>query len=171
MLAIEKSKSQPFSRLLYALGIRHVGEKAAYVLANRFDSLDKLNQATEEQLRNIPEVGPIMAGAIVEFFHSPVARRLIEKLKKAKLNMIQPTLKRGTQPLAGQTFVFTGELQSFTRSEAQKFIQELGANFSSSVSKDTDFVVAGENPGSKYERAKRLNVKIIDEKELKRLIK
>ncbi|GAG97461.1 unnamed protein product, partial [marine sediment metagenome] len=86
-------------------------------------------------------------------------------------NMSQPTVKGGARPLAGETFVFTGELQSFTRTEAQRLIQELGGNFSSSVSKETDFVVAGENSGSKYERARKLNVKIINEAEFKRLIK
>jgi DNA ligase (NAD+) len=171
ILAIDRSKSQPLQRLLYALGIRHIGEKAAYVLANKFGSLDNFSQAGQDELCAIPEVGPIMASAIVEFFRDPAARQLIEKLKKAKIKMLQPKVKKGIQPLAEKTFVFTGELQDFTRPEAQKLVQELGANFSSSVSKNTDYVVMGDNPGSKYEQAKRLKVKIINEAEFKRLIK
>jgi len=169
--AIEKSKSQPLSRLLFALGIRHTGEKAAYVLANKFGSMDKLAQATQDELKDIPEVGPIMAAAIVGFFGSPQAKQLIERLKEAGLNMSQPAVKGGARPLAGKTFVFTGELRSLTRTGAQRLVQELGGNFSSSVSKETDFVVAGESPGSKYKRARKLNVKIINEAEFKRLIK
>lgn len=169
--AIEKSKSQPLSRLLFALGIRHAGEKAAYVLANKFGTMDKLAQATQDELKDIPEIGPIMAAAIVNFFRSPQAKQLIEKLKKAGLNMSQPAVKGGARPLAGESFVFTGELQSFTRTEAQRLVQELGGNFSSGLSRETDFVVAGENPGSKYERARKLNVKIINEAEFKKLVK
>lgn len=169
--AIEKSKSQPLSRLLFALGIRHVGEKAAYVLANKFGSLDKLIKVSREQLQSIPEVGPVMASAIVNFFREPLAKRLIERLKKAKVNMIQPGAKRGEFPLKGLTFVFTGELKDFTRTLAQRLVQERGGNISSSVSRRCNFVVVGDNPGSKYERAKRLGVKIIDESEFKRMIK
>ena len=169
--AIEKSKMQPLSRLLFALGIRHVGEKAAYVLANKFDSIDSLSQASQDELQNIPEVGPIMAKSIVEFFKSPQVRQLIGKLKKAKVKMHQPIIKQRAQILAGKTFVFTGELKTFTRAQAQRLVQQLGGNLSSSVSKICDFVVAGANPGSKYARAKKISVKVIDEADFKRMIK
>jgi DNA ligase (NAD+) len=170
LLAIEKSKCQPLHRLLYALGIRHVGEKAAFVLANKFGSMDALAQAKQEELQEIPEIGPIMAQAIVDFFHNPYASELLMKLKAAKLNMLQATLKHTTS-LANKTFVFTGELTSLTRRQAQSLVQQRGGNYASSVSKNTDFVVVGENPGSKYEQAKKLNIKTIDEVEFKKLIK
>ena len=169
--AIEKSKPQPLARLLYALGIRHIGEKAAYVLANKFGSIKKLSQARKEQLENTPEVGPIMAESIVEFFKSKQVEQMIEDFKSAGLNMTQLVVRRAAQPLAQEIFVFTGELQGFSRSQVQRLVQELGGNFSSSVSKKTNFLVAGKNAGSKYEQAKKLNVKIIDESEFKKLIK
>jgi DNA ligase (NAD+) len=171
LLAIEKSKSQPLYRLLYALGIRHVGEKAAFVLANKFGSMDALVQAKQEELQEIPEIGPIMAQAIVDFFHNSYARKLLMKLKAAKLNMLQATLKHTTSALVNKTFVFTGELTSLTRNQAQRLVQEQGGNCSSSVNKHTDFVVVGENPGSKFEKAKKLNLKIINEAEFTKLIK
>jgi len=170
LVAIEKSKNQPLSRLLLALGIRHVGEKAAYVLANKFGSIERLSQASPDDLRDIPEVGPIMAEAIVDFFRSSEAKQLISRLKEAKLNMVQPTLKKGAQTLEGKTFVFTGELRDFSRSQAQRLVQQLGGGASSSVSKEVDFVVAGEKPGSKYNKAKKLNVKIIDEAQFKKML-
>ncbi|MCQ9207852.1 MAG: NAD-dependent DNA ligase LigA [Omnitrophica bacterium] len=169
--AIEKSKKQPLSRLLLALGIRHAGEKAAYVLANRFGNIERLSQASRDELQGIPEVGPIMAEAIVAFFRSSGAKQLLLRLNKASLNMVEPIAKSSSQALAGKRFVFSGELQDFSRNEAQRLVQQLGANTSSSVSKKTDFVVAGKNPGSKYAKAKSLNVKIINEAEFKKLIK
>jgi DNA ligase (NAD+) len=169
--ATEKSKKQPLSRLLFALGIRHVGEKAAFVLASRFGNIDKLTQAGKDDLQGISEIGPIMASAVVDFFSSPEAKRLIKDLREAGLNMPEPTIKRRAQNLAGKAFVFTGELESFSRNDAQRLVQELGANLSSIVSKNTDFVVAGDNPGSKYAKAKKLGLKIIDEAAFKRMIK
>jgi DNA ligase (NAD+) len=168
--AIEKSRKQPFSRLLFALGIRHVGEKAAFVLANKFGNIDKLGKATKEQLRNIPEVGPVMASGVEDFFRSSQAEKLIKDFKKAKVNMIQPNVKVRAHTLAGKTFVFTGELESFTRTDAQRLVRELGGDFSSSVSKNTDYVVVGASPGSKYDKAKKLEVSIIDEAKFKKLI-
>lgn len=168
--SIEKSKRQALSRLLFALGIRHVGEKAAYVLAHRFGSMDKLARAKQEQLRKIREVGPIMAAAIADFFNRPQARQLIERLKKAKLKMDEPKIQVGRQSLAGKTFVFTGELKGLRRDEAQALIQRLGGSFSSSVSNKTDFLVAGDSPGSKYTRAKKLGLQIINEAKFKKLI-
>jgi len=169
--AIVKSKNQPLARLLFALGIRHVGEKAAFVLANKFGSMDKLQRATEGQLCNIAEIGPIMASSIVSFFKSTQARQLLKKLKEAKVNMAQVPSKSVSGELNGKTFVFTGQMKTLNRNQAQRLVQELGAKYSSAVSQNTDFVVAGENPGSKYQQAKELKVKIINEAEFKRLLK
>jgi DNA ligase (NAD+) len=169
--AIAKSKQQPLSRLLFGLGIRHVGEKASSVLAGRFHTLDKIIQAKKEDFDNIPEIGEVMAGSIAEFFVHPESRKLLAKLKSAGLNLEEPGKDIKSSAISGKVFVFTGELSGLTRSEAQEAVKKLGAEVSSSVSKKTDFVVAGENPGSKFEEAKKLGVKIIHEKEFLRLIK
>ncbi|MBN3039265.1 MAG: NAD-dependent DNA ligase LigA [Candidatus Omnitrophica bacterium] len=169
--AIEKSKDRPLSRLLFALGIRHVGEKAAYVLASRFGNIDDLAKAKQDDLQNIAEVGPIMAEAIVEFFSSLQAKKLVESLKKAGLNLREEMAGATAWSLTGKTFVFTGELEGYSRTQAQRLVQERGGNYSSAVSKNTDFIVIGKNPGSKYEKAKKLNVKIIKEKDFKKMVK
>lgn len=169
--AIEKSKSQTLSRLLFALGIRQVGEKAAQVLAERYGSLDSLMKAKSEDLQEISEVGPVMAESIEFFFKQPGTRKLIEKLKKAKVRMTEEVKRVGPQPLKGKTFVFTGELKGFARHEAEALVKSLGGRSSPSVSKQTDFVVCGSSPGSKYDKAKKLGVRIIDEKEFEALIK
>ncbi|MFN3966484.1 MAG: NAD-dependent DNA ligase LigA, partial [Endomicrobiia bacterium] len=168
--AIEESKKRPLSRLLFALGIRNVGEKAAIVLAEKFLSIDNLMKATIEDLQNIYEIGPIMAESIVNFFKQPTTRKLIDKLKSAGVNM-KEEIKKGPKILEGKTFVFTGELKSFSRNEAEAKVRELGGNTSSSVSKKTDYVVVGENPGSKFDKAKKLGIKIIDENEFLKMIK
>ncbi len=169
--AIQVSKNRPLGRLLYALGIRHVGEKAAQVLAERFETMDNLMKASVDDLTSIYEVGPVMAESVVNFFRQEGTRKLIEKLKKAKVNMKTEEKKKGPQPLAGKTFVFTGELKSFTRPEAEAKVKELGGNPTSSVSKKTDYIVVGENPGSKYTKAKELGVKVVAEEEFIKLIK
>jgi len=172
LTAIEASKNQPLGRLLYALGIRHVGEKAAQVLAGRFHIMDNLMKASVENLTSIYEVGPVMAESVVKFFRQEGTKKLIEKLKKVNLKMEEEVKKKiGPQPLAGKTFVFTGELKSFTRPDAETKVKELGGNPTSSVSKKTDYVVVGENPGSKYTKAKELGVKILTEEEFIKLIK
>lgn len=169
--AIERSKQKPLSKLLYALGIRHVGEKAAEVLAEKFGSMDKLMQATEMQLRQIPEVGPVMARSIKEYFSNKFTQEVIKELKKAGVNMVQPKVeKKGPQVFAGMTVVFTGELESMTRSKAEEIVKQMGGNTSSSVSRSTSLVVVGKNPGSKYEKAKQLNIKIIYEDEFLKMI-
>jgi len=169
--AIEKSKNQPLSRLIYALGIRHVGEKASFVLAQRFKTLDNLMKAKFSDLENIYEVGPVMAQSIVDFFKNDKVKSLIKKLKQAKVNMEEKITTTRTTALTGKTVVFTGELEEFSRSEAERIVRELGGNPSSSVSKNTDFVVVGKNPGSKLEKAKKLGINIIDEKKFKEMIK
>jgi len=169
--AIEKSKERPLTRLLFALGIRHVGEKAAETLAEHFGSLDALMEAKEEELQKIPEVGPALAGSVREFFQQKEIKRLIDRLKKAGLNMKQERAEKGPQILAGKTFVFTGELRGYSRAEVEELLKNLGGKASSSVSRKTSYVVVGEVPGSKYDKAKALGVPILSEEEFERLIK
>jgi len=171
LVAIEASKKRPLSRLLYALGIRHIGEKAAYLLAQKFKTLDNLIQAERSDFEAIYEIGEIMAESIVEFFRNPHSKKLIEKLKKAGLNTKEEVIKVKKTPLTGKAVVFTGELEEFSRTEAEKIVREFGGATSSSVSKNTDFVVAGKNPGSKYDKAKKLGIKIVSEEEFKEMIK
>lgn len=169
--AIEKSKERPLARLLFALGIRHVGEKAAKTLAEEFGSIDALMEAKEEELERIPEVGPALAGSVREFFKQKEIKILIDKLKKAGLKLEQEMVKGGPQILAGKTFVFTGELKGYSRTEAEELVKNLGGKASSSVSKKTSYVVVGESPGSKYGEAKALGVPILSEEEFEKLIK
>lgn len=169
--AIEKSKERPLARLLFALGIRHVGEKAAETLAEEFGSIDALMEAKEEDLERIPEVGPALAGSVREFFKQKEIRTLVEKLRKAGLKLEQERVKKGPQILTGKTFVFTGELKGYSRSEAEKLVKNLGGKASSSVSEQTSYVVVGESPGSKYGKAKALGVPILSEEEFEKLIK
>jgi DNA ligase (NAD+) len=168
--AIEKSKQQRLSRLIYGLGIRHVGERAAYCLVQRFKILDNLLSARLEDFDALYEVGPVMAESIVGFFKQPSTKELIRKLKNTGLNLKEKTVLVKKSALSGKTIVFTGELKDYSRLRAEELARQLGADPSLSVSKNTDFVVAGENPGSKYDKAKDLGVKIIDEAEFSRLI-
>ncbi|HIE36517.1 MAG TPA: NAD-dependent DNA ligase LigA [Candidatus Omnitrophica bacterium] len=168
--AIQESKNRPLSRFLYGLGIRHVGEKAAMVLAEKFKNIDRFFELEISELESISEIGPIMATSVVKFFSSPKTKKMIEEFKKVGLNLAQKKKEIKESKIKEKIFVFTGELGSFTRSQAQKIVEELGAKWASSVSKNTDFVVAGKNPGSKYEKAKKLGVKIINEEEFKKLI-
>ena len=171
LMAIERSKQQPLSRLIFGLGIRHVGEKAAYTLAQRFKTMDNLMQAKLADLESIHEVGSVMASSIVEFFKQSSTQKLVEKLKQFGLNMQEKTVTSKTTPLSNKRVVFTGELVNFSRQEAEDIARKRGANISSSVSKNTDFVVGGKNPGSKYTKAKKLRVKIINEAQFKEMIK
>ncbi|MCM8765466.1 MAG: NAD-dependent DNA ligase LigA [Candidatus Omnitrophica bacterium] len=169
--AIEESKKRPFSKFLYGLGIRHVGEKAALVLAERFKDIDTLMRTKVEDLLEIYEVGPVMAESIVNFFKQKSTQDLVKKFKKAGLILKEEEKKLGPQPLKGKKFVFTGELSEFSRKEAEELVRSLGGEASAAVSKNIDFVVVGENPGSKFAKAKELGVKIIDETEFKKLVK
>ncbi|MCM8797574.1 MAG: NAD-dependent DNA ligase LigA [Candidatus Omnitrophica bacterium] len=169
--AIERSKSRSLSRLIYALGIRHVGEKAAYVLATRFKTMDNLMKAERDVLDSIYEVGPVLSESIVHYFSSVSVRRLIERLKKAGINMQEGLRESRDTPFSGKNIVFTGELKSYSRAEAEELVLSLGGNATSGVSKNTDFLVVGDNPGSKYEKAKQLGVKIINEAQFKEMIK
>ncbi len=171
LAGIEKSKEQPLSRLIYGLGIRHVGEKAAYVLAQRFGTMDSLMKAEVSDLDAIYEVGSVMAESIVNFFRQESTRQLIKKLKDASLNFQEKLAAAKKTSLTGKTIVFTGELKGFSRLEAEALVRELGGNAASSVGKNTDLVVVGENPGSKYNKAKELGIKIIDEDEFREMIR
>jgi len=169
--AIENSKKQPLNRLLYGFGIRHIGEKAARVLAEKFGDIMGLEHASVEELTAIPEIGPVMAEAVKEFFSQASVKKVITELKKAGVNMAQPKMEAPVSNISGRTFVLTGELETFSRSEAEAKILELGGNATSSVSKKTDYLVLGKDPGSKYDKAKKLGVKILNENEFKELIK
>ncbi len=169
--AIENSKKKPLARLIYALGIRHVGEKAALSLTQKFKTLDNLAAAKKSDLDGIYEVGSVMAQSVADYFSLTSTGKLIEDLRKAGLNFKEETPRVKAGPLAGKTLVFTGELKSCSRQEAEELARKYAGNVVSSVSKAADFVVAGENPGSKYDKAKKLGVKIIDEKIFLEMIK
>jgi DNA ligase (NAD+) len=168
--AIEASKGRPLSRLINALGIRHVGERTAEVLADRFGSLDALINATEEELAAIPGIGPVVAASIARFFSESENLEVLQKLKEAGVAP-KAEARRETAAFAGKTVVFTGGLESMTREQAEALVRKLGANPSSSVSKNTDLVVAGEKAGSKLEKARQLGVKVISETEFVDLLK
>ncbi|MCD6413877.1 MAG: NAD-dependent DNA ligase LigA, partial [Elusimicrobia bacterium] len=167
---IENSKKRPFSRFLYALGIPYIGEKSAEILAENYKTLDDLISVSKEELVTIPEIGQVMAESIYNFFRLESTKMLLEKFKKAGLKFEVETVKKSDK-LKGKTFVFTGELESFTRKEAESLVEKLGGRATSSVSRNTDFVVVGENPGSKFEKAKKLGIKILNEEQFKELIK
>ncbi|HCG98457.1 MAG: DNA ligase (NAD(+)) LigA [Candidatus Aquicultor primus] len=168
--AIEVSKERPLARLLFALGIRHVGAHVAEVLAEYFGSVAALSRASHEELTGIDEIGPKIAESIVDFFGEERNTQVIEKLRRAGVKMEQAVVARPEQRFAGQTFVFTGTMSKLTRSEAEAIVKSMGAKASSSVSKKTAYVVAGEEAGSKYAKAKSLGVKILTEEEFMGLI-
>lgn len=167
--AIEKSKQQGLARLLCAFGIRQVGSKAAKVLAKRYATLDEVMEATEEELTSIDDVGPVTARYIVEWFQSEQSRRQIELLRQAGVSF-ESKEEVGDNRFAGKTFVLTGTLETFTRSEAESIIERLGGKASGSVSKKTSYVVAGENPGSKLTKAQSLGVPVLTETQFRELI-
>jgi DNA ligase (NAD+) len=165
---IEASKKLPLERVIYGLGIRMVGERTAQFLAEHFGSMDALENAGVEELQDVNEVGPRIADSIVEFFSITANRKLVERLREAGLTLTGQKKQRGTR-LAGKTFVLTGTLAHFTRDEAKKMIEDAGGKVTGSVSKKTDYVVAGADAGSKLDKAKELGVKVIDEQEMEKL--
>ena len=170
---IANSKKLPLERVIYGLGIRFVGERTAQFLAEHFGSMDDLidaatmkdEAASIAKLEEVEEVGPRIADSIREFFEEPRNRKLVEDLRKADVTFKGKKKERGTK-LAGQTFVLTGTLANFSRDEAKKLIEDAGGRVSGSVSKKTDYVVAGADPGSKLDKARELGVKVVSEKEL-----
>jgi DNA ligase (NAD+) len=167
--AIEGSKKKPLSEFLFALGIRHAGEHISEVLAQHFPRLDEFIHLSEEDLMKVEEVGPEVAASVVRFFRDRKNRESIERLRKAGVNIIQGEAKKKGK-LADKTFVFTGTLSSYGRDEARTLVESLGGKTASTVSKKVDFVVAGEDPGSKFDKAKELGIKILTEGEFNKLI-
>jgi DNA ligase (NAD+) len=167
---IEGSKKNSLSRLIYALGMRFVGERTGQLLAEHFSSLEELATADEEQLVAVNEVGPKVAAAIVEFFSEPANRQLIKKLHKAGVHPTAEKREVKSDKLAGKSFVFTGGLANRSREEAGELVQQHGGKVSGSVSKKTDYVVVGTDPGSKYDKAEELGVTILTESEFEKLL-
>ena len=164
LAAIEKSKEQDLSRLIYAFGIRQVGQKTGKVLSGHFGSLDALQAASVDELTAVEDIGEITARSIVEWFHSPQSLHLIARLKEAGVNMLAQQ-KGEDQRFAGKTFVLTGSLERFTRDEATKMIEDRGGKAAGSVSKKTSYVVAGEAAGSKLRKAQELGIPVLTEEE------
>jgi DNA ligase (NAD+) len=170
---LEKSKSNEVWRLLYALGIRHVGERGAQVLADHFGSIDEIERASLEALQQVREIGPVLAASVRSWFDEPANRELIEGFRKAglKLQGERKVAPAGPQPLAGKTYVITGEVSGMSRDEAQAKLQALGAKVTGSVSKKTTALIVGSEPGaSKLEKAQALGIATLDDAAFQRLI-
>jgi DNA ligase (NAD+) len=167
--AIQGSKSRGLARLLFALGIRYVGENVARILAMEFGSMDKLIEAREDALAAVHGIGPRIAASVALFFQQEENRRLIAALRAADVAM-EEEASAGPKPLLGKAFVLTGGLASMTRDEAKESIQRLGGRVSSSVSKKIDYVVVGTDPGSKADDARRLGLPILDENHFRALL-
>jgi DNA ligase (NAD+) len=168
--AIEKSKTTTLAKFLYALGIREVGEATALALANHFGDLAAIESASEEQLLDVPDIGPVVASHIVTFFGNKDSRALIRKLQASGIHWPAVSVDAAGQPLKGQTFVLTGTLEQMSRDDAKARLVALGAKVAGSVSKNTDCVVAGPGAGSKLDKAEALGVKVIDEAEFLKLL-
>jgi len=167
--AIEKSKNKPLAKFLFALGIRHVGETTAEDLASHFLRLDDFFRLLEEDLMEVEGIGPEVAASVHQFFKDKKNKESIERLKKAGVKVIEPKVKEKGK-LVGKTFVFTGTLKAFGRDEARNLVESLGGMTASGVSKKVDFVVIGEDPGSKFDKAKKLGIKTLTEEEFMRII-
>jgi len=167
LASIEKSKEQPLSRVIFALGIRHIGPENAEILANEFSSIDRLAQASLEELASLPGIGPKIAESVYKWFRNERNQKVVAKLRKAGLRLEEVTeaepVKEG--PLKGLTFVFTGTLYSMPRTRAQELVKALGARASDSVTRQTDYLVVGEAPGSKLEKARKYGTKTLTEEE------
>jgi len=171
LAALERARHTTLERFIYALGIRHVGETTAKDLARHFGSFDALLAADEAGLLEVTDVGPVVAASIARFFAQPHNREVIEQLRAAGLTWKEgPPQRRAAGALAGKTFVLTGTLPSWTRDEAKERLEAAGAKVSGSVSKKTDYVVAGDEAGSKLDKARELGVPVLDEAGLRRLL-
>lgn len=168
--SVAKSKENDVERLLFALGIRYVGVRAAALLAAHLGSLDAVARADSAQLTAIPEIGPRIAESVVEYFRAEQHQKMIAKLRAAGVNFMHHTPAAGPQPLTGKTFVLTGTLPNLSRDEAAALITRKGGKVTGSVSKKTDYVVVGSEPGSKYEKARQLKISVLSEAELRELL-
>ncbi len=168
--SIEKSKKQPFAKVLFALGIRYVGAGAAKKLADSLSSIDNIINASEEEISSIHEIGPSISGSVKKFFSNKNNLHIIERLKKQGLQFTGIRKIKENTLFSGKNFVLTGTLSGFSREEAGEKIINLGGKVTSSVSKNTDFVLIGENPGSKLSKAEKLGIKTINEKEFIKLL-
>ena len=168
--AIEASKQKPLSKLLFALGIAFVGEKTAEILADKFHTLDALKEASLEELQSVPEVGEKVSQAIYDFFRDSRVLELLERLRAAGLNFTQPQKELSGNIFDGKTLVFTGELKTMTRTEAEQMAKQYGGKASGSVSKKTSYVVAGESAGSKLKKAEELGIPVLTEEEFLKMI-
>jgi len=169
--SIERSKERPFEKVLYAIGIRHVGDRTARVLAKHFKSVDNIIAASKEEIESIHEIGPRIAESVYDFFHTKSNLQMVEKLRKAGLNFEMEVTANASNKLEGLTFVVTGTLEKYKREEVEELIETLGGKAASSVSKKTSYVLAGAEAGSKLKKAESLGVKVIDEAEFDKLIK
>lgn len=168
--SIEESKQNDLYRLITALGIRHVGTKASKILAKKYKNIDNLSKAKLEDLSNIDDIGPVMANSIVEFFNQSQTKDLINRLREAGVNTLAFEEEESDNRFEGKTFVLTGSLEQFTRGEASDIIEKYGGKTSSTVSKKTDYVLAGEEAGSKLRKAQELGIDIITEEQFKQMI-
>jgi len=168
--SIEKSKTQPLWRLIAALGIRHIGGQSAQILAEHFGSLQAIMEADKEELENIDQIGPTMAESVYEYFQDPNNRAVIDELLAAGVKPKRPRIRRAGR-LAGKTIVLTGSLETMSRQQAEQAIKQAGGKATSSVSKKTDFVLAGAKPGSKLDKARKLGINVLDEKRFLEMIK
>ena len=166
---IAKSKERPLHRLLNGLGIRHVGSRTAEVLADHFKSLERLKAATPEELEAVDEVGEIVAKSVHDFFDTKENQRLMKRFEEHGLTLAVEESAAGPRPLEGKTIVVTGTLENYSRESIKERIKELGGRASSSISSKTDYVLVGENPGSKITKAQELGVAVISEEEFEEL--
>ncbi len=163
--SVQKNKAPSFNKFIFSLGIRHVGEETAFDLAKNFGSLEKLSDASSESLSRIPNIGEVVAKSVYGWFKDNQNQKLLQNFKKVGVKPKEFKITKIMNKLAGKTFVFTGGLEVLTREDAQRKVRELGGDVSSDVSKNVDYLVAGEEPGSKYEKAKKLGIKVITEEE------
>ncbi|MCF8130635.1 MAG: NAD-dependent DNA ligase LigA, partial [Deltaproteobacteria bacterium] len=168
--AIQKSRKPTLDRFLFALGIRHVGDRVARILAKEFGSLDTIRNAEKKDLLKIPEIGPEIAESVDRFFTQEVNIRVLKSLGEAGVSIGDSGKKKRGRSLAEKTFVFTGKLKRYTRKEAKEAVEKRGGRATSTVSGETDYVVAGDSPGKKHEAAREKNIKIIDEKSFEELL-
>ena len=168
---IQKSKTRPLARILFALGIRHVGEEMAERLVKRFSSIDEIEHASRDELMSVSTIGPKIADSVIDFFKLERNRKIITKLKKAGVVLEQePPARENNLPLSGLEFVITGKLESFSREEAEEKIKVLGGTAKSDITKKTNFLVVGTDPGSKVDKARAWGIKEIDEKRLLQML-